>query len=204
MVLQVKASLLLVAVCLACSGPRIRRFPLTSAGFRTEGADWVLDPVDDGKMMPRGWERQESKVYDEPTYVFVRFKRTDLDGDTYFSSWKLAGDDQRKQLRALAERALTQFRLDAGNLLFATAEPARSILVDGAEAQEGVYELRRRDDYAPIARVYAAFAKSLTQDAFAAVFYTSPPGQFDEGLEAARSLMRRLHFPPAPEYDRAR
>ena len=74
------------------------------------------------------------------------------------------------------------------------AQPAKAVLVDGAEAQEGLYEMRRRDDYTPITRVYAAFAKSLGNDTFAQVFYASPPGQFDEGLEAARSLMRRLHF----------
>jgi len=185
------AALIVSAAC--ASGPRPREFDLTPDGFRTEGADWSLDPVESNKLMPDGWERVPG-TYEDATVVGVRFKRIHLDGDAWLFAWKLHGDDQRKNLKALSERGLTEFRLGSGQLLFGTVEPAKAVLVDGAEAQEGLYEMRRRDDYTPITRVYAAFAKSLGNDTFAQVFYASPPGQFAEGLEAARSLMRRLHF----------
>jgi hypothetical protein len=82
--------------------------------------------------------------------------------------------------------------------VFGTVEPARPVLVDGAEAQEGTYEIRRPGDYTPITRVYASFAKSIDNATFVSTFYFSPPGQFDEGLPAARDLIRRLRFPQPP------
>jgi len=183
-----------LVACAACaSGPHPREFELTRDGFRTQGADWVLDPVEAGKMMPDGWERVPETREDD-TIIELHFKRVQLDGEAWLFAWKLRGDDQRKNLRALSERGLTGFRLSLGHLLFGTTEPPKAVLVDGAEAQEGLYELRRRDDYSPVTRLYAAFAKSLANDALAQIYFSSPPGQFDEGLEAARSLLRRLHF----------
>jgi hypothetical protein len=184
----------LLAVLAGCASNRSpRAFKMTRDGFRTVGADWALDPVETDKLMPAGWELVPS-TYEDPTVVAVRFKRVQLDGDAWLFARKLRGDDQRKNLKALAERELIDIRLASGELLFATVEPAKALLVDGAEAQEGIYERRRRDDYSPIARIYAAFAKSLANDALVEVYFNSPPGQFDEGLDAARSLMRRLHF----------
>src|SRR4051812_27711457 len=186
------AALVVSAAC--ASSPRPRELKLTADGFRTDGARWSLDPIERDKLMPEGWERVPGSDED-PTIVFLHFKRVQLDGDAWLVAWKLEGPDQRKNLKALSERGLTGFRLASGDLLFGTVEPAKPVLVDGAEAQEGIYEMRRRDDYSPITRLYIGFAKSLANDALAQIYFSSPPGQFDEGLEAARSLMRRLHFP---------
>lgn len=190
-----KTSLIaLLVLCAACASSRPREYKLDSDGFKTDGADWVLEPVPGtDKMMPDGWERVSQPMRDREV-VEMRFKRVQLDGSVSIFSWKLIGDDQRKSLRALSERELTGFRLGSGSLLFGTVEPAKPVLVDGAEAQEGTYEMRRRDDYAPVTRVYASFAKSIANDSFVSVFYLSPPGQFDEGLPAVQSLIRRLRF----------
>jgi hypothetical protein len=186
------AALVVSAAC--ASSPRPRELKLTADGFRTDGAGWSLDPIETDKLMPEGWERVPG-TDEDPTIVFLHFKRVQLDGDAWLVAWKLEGPDQRKNLKTLSERGLTGFRLASRELLFGTVEPAKPVLVDGAEAQEGIYEMRRRDDYAPITRLYIGFAKSLANDALAQIYFSSPPGQFDEGLEAARSLIRRLHFP---------
>src|SRR5207237_8224922 len=69
------AALLVLAGC--ASGPRPREFKLTADGFRTEGADWLLDPVESDRMMPDGWERVPG-TYQHATVVAARCRRVRL------------------------------------------------------------------------------------------------------------------------------
>lgn len=108
----------------------------------------------------------------------------------------------------LADRYLNTTRaLAARGLGLGNEEPLASLAIDGAEAQEGVYSLRRAGDYAPVRRFYLAVLKPFDQPIWLAISFASAPGQFEVSVAEVRALVRRFHFdsssipkdvPPAP------
>ncbi len=77
-------------------------------------------------------------------------------------------------------------------------EPAQSVAVDGAEAEELVVSMRKPNDFAPLVRTYLAIVRPFSGSLLVSVSYSVTPGQFDAGSADARKLTRRLHFAVPP------
>jgi hypothetical protein len=156
---------------------------------------WAVSPLPSGDLLSPDWTATPTKLRSKgPSRFNLFYKHESTDRMLEIDALPLADEDARKSVGTLGERGLNDLRRFAFNLAIGVAVPTEPLIVDGAEAQQTIYAISRPGDSAPIRRTYLAVIKPFSLQEAIYVYYAAPPGQFDAGLEEAKSFVRRFHF----------
>jgi hypothetical protein len=154
---------------------------------------WGITPLPNGELLSDDWVVNKGGGKDQHHFGFL-YKQVREDGSLSFACDPLPDGDAKKSLPTLAERFVTAVRTSSASGAFGTEKPLESVAIDGADAQEATYSLRRAEDTAPLRRFYFAVMRPFAMRAWCVVSFASAPGQYETSIEEVRNFVHRFHF----------